>query len=52
MWAWLAICKESNGHIFLDERKRLNVDRTQLVGIARVVCFITRWYEARETSIY
>ena len=38
--------------MFLDERKRLNVDWTQLVGIARVVCFITRWYEERETSIY
>lgn len=37
LWARLATCKENNGHMFLFERKRLNMDQTPLVGRARVV---------------
>lgn len=51
-WARAATCKEGHGHVFLDERKRLNVDWTQLAHRVRVVCFRTNWYEKRDTSVY
>ena len=51
-WARAATCKEGHGHVFLDERTRLNVDWTQLARRARVVCFRTNWYEERDISVY